>query len=106
MARWGIIDPKGVAMRSSEDMNHMYEEVKASAAGEFAPSTGVRIDATRRRIYVVKNNEEVSLGLTAQQALDLLAFLRSHEQQLRELAAQANDILEHGIPDGDIQEDG
>jgi hypothetical protein len=57
MAIWGIIDPKELLCARSEDMNHMYEEVKASAAGEFAPSTGVRIDATRRRIYVVKNSQ-------------------------------------------------
>jgi hypothetical protein len=59
-----------------------------------------------RGLHATTCDEEVSLGLTAQQALDLLAFLRSHEQQLRELAAQANDILEHGIPDGGTQEDG
>jgi hypothetical protein len=85
-------------VRSSEDMDSMYESVKAYAAGAFAPSTGVRVDATRRRIYIIKNDEEVSLGLTAQQALDLLAFLRDHEQQLTEFAAAAQDIQEHGIP--------
>ncbi len=87
-------------MRSSEDMDSMYDAVKAYAAGEFAPSTGIRVDATRRRIYIIKNDEEVSLGLTAQQALDLLAFLRDHEQQFTEFAAAAHDIQEHGIPDG------
>jgi hypothetical protein len=81
-------------------MDSMYDAVKAYAAGEFAPSTGIRIDPRRRRIYIIKNDEEVSLGLTAQQALDLLAFLRDHEQQLTEFAAAAHDIQEHGIPDG------
>ena len=88
-------------MRSSADMDRMYDAVKAHAAGAFAPSTGVRVDATKRRIYIIKNEEEVSLGLTAQQALDLLAFLRGHEQQLTDFAAEARDILDHGIPDGD-----
>jgi hypothetical protein len=92
-------------MRSSEDMDRMYDAVKARAAGEFAPSTGVRVDARRGRIYIIKNDEEVSLGLTAQQALDLLAFLRGHEQQLIEFAAEARDILVHGIPDGSIPDD-
>jgi hypothetical protein len=87
-------------MRSSEDMDSMYDAVKAYAAGAFAPSTGIRVDPRRRRIYIIKNDEEVSLGLTAQQALDLLAFLRDHEQQLTEFAAAAQDIQEHGIPDG------
>ena len=91
-------------MRSSEDMDSMYEAVKAHAAGAFAPSTGVHVDATRRRLYIIKNDEEVSLGLTAQQALDLLAFLRDHEQQLTEFAAAARDIQEHGIPDGDTSD--
>jgi len=96
-------------MRSSEDTDRMYdrlyEAVKARAAGDFAPGTGVRVDATKRRIYVVKNDDEVSLGLTAQQALDLLEFLREHEQLLARLAAEARAIHEQGIPDGDITPD-
>jgi hypothetical protein len=46
-------------------------------------------------------------ALTAQQALDLLAFLRGHEQLLTDFAAEARDILEeHSIPDGDTSDTG
>jgi len=97
-------------MRSAEDTDRMYdrlyEAVKDRAAGDFSPSTGVRVDATKRRIYVVKNDDEVSLGLTAQQALDLLEFLREHEPLLARFAAEACAIHEQGIPDGDVPDRG
>jgi hypothetical protein len=79
-----------------QQVKRTVDAIKSMRRGEFSPNTGWQVDAQRRRLYITKNEQEVTIGFTAEEAITLLDSIKQIEAQLRQWADETRQERAHG----------